>query len=249
MLKVRYSNTYVPPTALHYSCSVTSKDMLYSYLLFQHRHPKQTGNNGQICIPSCNNNQTKWDIFSVIDHMFSGMQKKEVPSIYTYWHISVFITSHHMFLLWTATSVVQSVDLLGARSGSNHGSARHPQQSAEKLMRAFWDAQFPNHGAIMKKAISDVMRRCNLRSAHRCKHEDLNYSLVISNTFCNKYPCNKLSYATKWTFLVSVIQQTMLNITIQDTNHLILLCILLLLWFLKFSALLTFLLFLFNSSF
>ena len=47
--------------------------------------------------------------------------------------------SHHMFLLWTATSVVQrSGDLLGARSGSNNGSARHSQQSAQKLMWAFW---------------------------------------------------------------------------------------------------------------
>jgi hypothetical protein len=67
------------------------------------------------------------------------------------------------------------------------------------------DAQFPNHAAAVKKAISDVMRRCKLRRAGRWKYEDLNYSLVRSNTFSNKYPCHKLSYATDWTFVVFVI--------------------------------------------
>jgi hypothetical protein len=67
--------------------------MFRSYLLFQHRHPKQTRNNGQISIPSCNN-QTKGDNRSAINHMFSATQKKDVLSIYTCWHTSVI--SHHI---------------------------------------------------------------------------------------------------------------------------------------------------------
>jgi hypothetical protein len=43
--------------------------------------------------------------------------------------------------------------------------ARHAQQSDGKLLRAFWDAQFPDHEATVKKAISDMMRRCKLRCA------------------------------------------------------------------------------------
>jgi hypothetical protein len=90
----------------------------------------------------------------------------------------------------------QKWELLVARSGSNCGWAKHFQQSAWKLMGAFWDAQFPDHGATVKKTISDTMRRCKLRCVGRCKHEDLNYSLVRSNTLYNKHTCKTPSYVT-----------------------------------------------------
>ena len=177
--------------------------------------------------------------------MFSATQNK-VLSIYTYWYISVFISSHVSPLNCYCSSP-KKWGFAGCKVWVKSWIGKTFPAVCTEADESILDAQFPDHGATVKKAISDMMRRRKPRWAGRWKHEDLNYSLVRSNTFSNKYPCHKLSYDTRWTFIVFVIPQTVLNITIQDTNHLIIL--LLLLRFLKFSALLTFLLFLFNSSF